>query len=240
MPEDILPEFSFQGGPRKVLIIEDEPDVVDLLSLNFRRYSAFTVLTAIDGPTGLQAARTKSPDLILLDLMLPGMSGLEVCRILKNDPQTAGIFILMLTAKAEHTDRIIGFETGADDYLVKPFSPREVMLRASRLLRTRARDYNPGRLVLGPIMVDESGHHVEVHEKPVRLAKTEFRLLTELMRRPGILHTRDQLLHQVWGYERVLMTRTVDTHMGRLRKKLGKAAGAIETVRSYGYRLREP
>ena len=229
-----------QTAPHKVLIIEDEPDVVDLLKLNFRNHGGFTTLIAADGPVGLHAAHTQAPDLIILDLMLPRMSGLELCKILKNDPNTAGIFVIMLTAKAETADRILGLKLGADDYVIKPFSPREVVLRANRILRSGRPGQNQAKLVAGPIILDESRHHVEVDGTPICLAGTEFRLLAWLMQRPRIVHTRDQLLNQVWGYERVLMTRTVDTHMGRLRKKLGQAGGVIETVRSYGYRLRDP
>jgi len=234
-PLGLLP----QAMPIKVLIIEDEPDVVDLLRLNFNRQGGFTTSSAADGATGLQAARTHSPDLVILDLMLPRMSGLELCKILKNDPKTARIFIIMLTAKTETADRILGLSLGADDYVIKPFSPREVILRASRILRSCQRGHNQERLRIGPITLDESRHHVEVDGTPLSLAGTEFRLLAWLMQRPRIVHSRDHLLNQVWGYERLLMTRTVDTHMGRLRRKLGKAGDVIETVRSYGYRLRD-
>jgi len=168
------------------------------------------------------------------------MSGLELCKVLKNDPNTAGIFIIILTAKAETADRILGLDAGADDYVVKPFSPREIVLRTNRILHTGRQDRPQAILTIGPIRLDESRHQVEVEGKPVHLAGTEFRLLAWLMRRPSVVHTRDQLLGHVWGYEGVLMTRTVDTHVRRVRSKLGKAGSAIETVRSYGYRLREP
>jgi len=240
MAQNAPPSLLPQATPIKVLIVEDEPDVVDLLTLNFRNHSSFTILNAADGSSGLHSARTQSPDLIILDLMLPRMSGLELCKILKNDSNTADIFVLMLTAKAGIADRILGLNLGADDYVVKPFSPREVVLRANRILHRARRDDSQATLTIGPITLDESRHHVEVHGRPVRLAATEFRLLAWLMKRPRIVHTRDQLLNYVWGYEGVLMTRTVDIHVRRLRKKLGKAAAVVETVRSYGYRLREP
>ena len=221
-----------------VLIVDDETDVIDLLTFNFSKQGGFTVLHAEDGLTGLQLARTKTPDLMILDLMLPRLDGVELCKILKTDQNTAAIFILMLTAKATAADRILGFEAGADDYVVKPFSPREVVLRASRALVGEPRATHRS-MTFGPVTLDESRHLVEVDGRLVSLAGTEFRLLATLMQRPNVVHSRDHLLNLVWSYERALITRTVDTHIRRLRKKLGKSADIVETVRSYGYRLRE-
>lgn len=221
---------------RKILIIEDESDVADLLTLNLRK-GGFKVLTAADGASGLQKARDERPEFIVLDLMLPKMSGLEVCRILKGDMATAHIPILMLTAKAEEVDRIVGLEFGADDYVTKPFSPREVTLRIRAILR---RGEKPEEMLqAGAISIDPARHEVRVNGKRVHLTSLEFKLLRTLMQRRGRVQDRDKLLNDVWGYESVIDTRTVDTHVRRLREKLGKAGDAIETVRGFGYRLRE-
>jgi two-component system, OmpR family, phosphate regulon response regulator PhoB len=224
---------------KKILIVEDEPDVVDLLSLQLRKSGEFTVSTAMDGATAVRKARAESPALIILDLMLPQMPGLEVCKVLKTDPVTRHIPIIMLTAKAEEIDRIVGLEFGADDYVTKPFSPREIILRIKAIFRRQTGELTDEKLTAGLITVDPARHHVAVGGKPIRLTSVEFKLLTMLMRRPGRVQTRDRLLNEVWGYESVIDTRTVDTHVRRLREKLGKAADVIETVRGFGYRLRE-
>ncbi len=224
------------GSGRKILIVEDESDVADLLTLNLRKVG-FRVSTAADGASGLQKARDDGPDFIILDLMLPKMSGLEVCKILKSDPATYHIPILMLTAKAEEVDRIVGLEFGADDYVTKPFSPREVALRIRAILRRG--EMTGESLKAGPISIDPARHEVRVNGKQVHLTSLEFKLLRTLMQRRGRVQDRDRLLNEVWGYENVIDTRTVDTHVRRLREKLGKAGDAIETVRGFGYRLRE-
>lgn len=223
----------------RILIIEDEPDVVDMLTLNLRKAEGFTISSAPDGAAGLRKAREELPSLIILDLMLPKMPGLEVCKILKNDSATKHIPIIMLTAKAEEIDRIVGLEFGADDYVTKPFSPREIVLRVKAIMRRGKGEVVAEQLTVGPITVDPSRHHVAVNGKPVRLTSVEFKLLSMLMLRRGRVQARDRLLNEVWGYESLIDTRTVDTHVRRLRKKLGKAADAIETVRGFGYRLRE-
>ena len=209
------------AASNRILIIEDEEDVVDMLTLNLRK------------------ARDELPALIILDLMLPKMPGLDVCRALKSDVATKHIPIIMLTAKAEEIDRIIGLEFGADDYVTKPFSPREIVLRAKAILRRGKGDVVEEPLTVGPITVDPARHHVSVNGKSVRLTSVEFKLLSMLMLRRGRVQARDRLLNEVWGYESLIDTRTVDTHVRRLRQKLGKAADAIETVRGFGYRLRE-
>src|SRR5213592_649329 len=224
------------GSGRKILIIEDESDVADLLTLNLRK-AGFRTSTAADGASGLQKARDDRPDFIILDLMLPRMSGLEVCKILKSDTATSHTPILMLTAKAEEIDRIVGLEFGADDYVTKPFSPREVVLRIRAILRRGEKADES--LKAGPIVIDPARHEVSVHGKRVNLTSLEFKLLRTLMQRRGRVQARDRLLNDVWGYESVIDTRTVDTHVRRLRKKLGKAADVIESVRGFGYRLRE-
>jgi DNA-binding response OmpR family regulator len=224
---------------RSILIVEDEKDVVDLLVLNLRKAGGFTISTASDGAAGLNKARSEKPAFIILDLMLPKMPGLEVCKILKTDPATRQIPIMMLTARAEEIDRIVGLEFGADDYVVKPFSPREVVLRINAILRRGASEPVDDRLNAGPIAIDPDRHRVAVDGEQVNLTALEFKLLRTLMQRRGRVQERDRLLNDVWGYESMIDTRTVDTHVRRLREKLGRAGKIIETVRGFGYRLRE-
>src|SRR5438094_5848887 len=212
---------------RKILIIEDESDVADLLEIGLHK-AGFKTTTAADGASGLQKARDDRPDFIILDLMLPKMSGLDVCRILKSDAATSHIPILMLTAKAEEVDRIVGLEFGADDYVTKPFSPREIGLRIRAILRRGEKPEE--RIKAGPISIDPARHEVRVAGKQVHLTGLEFKLLRTLMQRRGRVQDRDRLLNEVWGYESVIDTRTVDTHVRRLREKRGKAGDAIETV----------
>ena len=223
----------------KVLIVDDEPDVIDLITLHLNRGGEFEVLIAADGATGLREAREQAPNVILLDLMLPKMPGLEVCKLLKADSATRHIPIIILSAKSEEVDRVVGLELGADDYVTKPFSPRELLLRI-RAVCTR-HDARPSDEVLtvGSIVLDVSRNQASVNGSPIELTTLEFKLLTKLMRGRGRVHARDRLLHEVWGYESAIDTRTVDTHVRRLRKKLGGAADAIVTVRGFGYRMRE-
>ena len=227
------------ASSKNILIVEDEKDVVDLLALSLRKTGGFVVSTASDGVAGLNKARKEKPDFIILDLMLPKMAGLEVCRILKSDAASRQIPILMLTAKAEEIDRIVGLEFGADDYVTKPFSPREVILRIRAIFRRGEATPADERLTAGPITIDPGRHEVSVGEKRVSLTSIEFKLLRTLMQRRGRVQERDRLLNDVWGYESIIDTRTVDTHVRRLREKLGKAGDVIETVRGFGYRLRE-
>jgi len=224
---------------KTILIIEDERDVVDLLALHLRKSGKFAVSTANDGASGLDKARNERPAFIILDLMLPKMPGLEVCKVLKTDPATRHIPIMMLTAKAEEIDRIVGLEFGADDYVTKPFSPREVILRVKAILRRGEARQDDERLTAGAITIDPARHSVSVEGKRVNLTSIEFKLLCTLIQRRGRVQARDRLLNDVWGYESVIDTRTVDTHVRRLREKLGKAGTAVETVRGFGYRLRE-
>jgi DNA-binding response OmpR family regulator len=224
---------------KKILIVEDEADVVEMLARAFNRTPGFNVTTAADGTSGLRQARENLPALVILDLMLPKMPGLEVCKILKSDSLTRHIPVLMLTAKAEEVDRIVGLELGADDYVTKPFSPREVVLRAQAILRRGQAPDETQSLVAGPIVIDGLRHRVTVNGKVVHLTSLEFKLLRTLVQRRGRVQERDRLLSDVWGYESMIDTRTVDTHVRRLREKLGKAGDAIETVRGFGYRLRD-
>ncbi len=227
------------ASDKSILIVEDERDVVDLLVLNLRKSGGFLISTALDGQAGLEKARKEKPAFIILDLMLPKLSGLEVCRILKSDPPTRHIPIMMLTAKAEEIDRIVGLEFGADDYVTKPFSPREVILRIQAILRRGQEPIEEGAVSVGAITIDPVRHRVSVAGKTVHLTSIEFKLLSTLLQRRGRVQARDRLLNDVWGYESVIDTRTVDTHVRRLREKLGGAADAIETVRGFGYRFHD-
>jgi two-component system, OmpR family, phosphate regulon response regulator PhoB len=224
---------------KNILIVEDERDVIDLLTLNLRRAGGFAVSTAADGTVGLQKARAEKPCLIILDLMLPGMSGLELCKILKTERDTSQIPVLMLTARAEEIDRILGLEFGADDYVTKPFSPREVILRIKAILRRSEGQPEQPEITIDGISIDPARHRVTVDGKMVHLTSIEFKLLQTLIARRGRVQSRDRLLNEVWGYETVIDTRTVDTHVRRLRSKLGKSGDVVETVRSFGYRFRE-
>ena len=220
-----------------ILIVDDEPDVLDLLVYNLQK-AGYKTITARDGASALQKARDEVPSLIVLDLMLPQMDGTEVCRHLKAEPKTAHIPIIMLTAKAEEVDRVVGLELGADDYVTKPFSPREMALRVKGVLRRANGKAAPAEILkFADITMDIAKHEVTLKGKVVDLTATEFKLLTTLLERRGRVQSRDRLLTDVWGYEGDVDTRTVDTHMRRLREKLGKAADYIETVRGVGYRF---
>jgi DNA-binding response OmpR family regulator len=223
----------------KIMVVDDEADVIDMLVINLRA-AGFQVITVEDGAAVLAKARNELPSLIVLDLMLPRMPGLEICKVLKSDPATRHIPVIMLTAKAEEVDKIVGLELGADDYITKPFSPRELILRINRSLR-RGKDKASGveKLTIGELMLDHTRHEVLVKGKSVELTATEFRLLALLMERRGRVQGRDSLLNDVWGYESVIDTRTVDTHVRRLREKLGSLATYIETIRGVGYRISE-
>jgi two-component system phosphate regulon response regulator PhoB len=223
----------------KILVVDDEPDALELIAFNLKT-AGFDVLTASDGEAALQLARSHLPDLVLLDLMLPEVDGLEVCKILRRDPATSAIPIIMVTAKAAEMDRVLGLELGADDYVTKPFSPRELVLRVKNLLRRRhAAEAKSDRIAVGDLVIDVPRHLVTVQGQAVELTATEFRLLSVLAQRRGRVQSRDQLLRDVWDYESLIDTRTVDTHMRRLREKLGPAARYLDTVRGVGYRFLE-
>lgn len=225
----------------RVLIVEDEPDILELLNYNLQQ-AGFEVYTAGDGEEGLRLVEEKIPDLVVLDLMLPGMDGLELCRLVKQRASLRQVAVLMLTAKAEEIDRIVGLELGADDYLTKPFSPRELILRIKAILRRRTAgtdsQVDNARIEIGPLLIDPGEHQVFVAHHPVDLTATEFKLLHTLAKRRGRVQTRNELLEVVWGYNHDGYGRTVDTHIRRLREKLGIACELIETVRGVGYRLR--
>ena len=223
----------------KILVVDDEPDTIELIEFNLRA-AGFEVISAEDGEEALRKAKTSAPDLMILDLMLPELDGIEACKLLRRDPDTAGLPILMLTAKAAEIDRILGLEIGADDYVTKPFSPRELVLRVKKLLQRKEGSAPPrDRYQAGPLLLDITRHVVAVENRPIELTATEFKLLALLMERRGRVQSRDRLLTDVWGYENVVDTRTVDTHVRRLREKLGVAADLIETVRNVGYRFAE-
>jgi two-component system phosphate regulon response regulator PhoB len=220
-------------------VVEDEPDIGEVLQFNLER-AGFEVDLQRRGDNALEAIRRQPPSLVLLDLMLPGLDGLELTRLLKRDPETARIPIVMLTAKGEEVDRIVGLELGADDYVPKPFSPRELVLRVKAVLRRRGGgDGSDGeKLASGAIRLDPSAHRAEVRGREISLTATEFRLLKLLLERIGRVQTRARLLADVWGYSEDVDSRTVDTHVRRLRRKLGGEAERIETVIGVGYRLR--
>jgi DNA-binding response OmpR family regulator len=194
----------------------------------------------MDGASGLERAKKERPSLIILDLMLPEMDGKDVCRALKSNPLTQSIPILILTAKGEEVDRVIGLELGADDYVTKPFSPRELVLRVKAILRRKeAPDEREKTIQVGDLLVDIDRHQVSLKKKPILLTSTEFKLLVELITNKGRVQTRERLLDKVWGYTYEGYARTVDTHIRRLREKLGPLGNSIETIRGVGYRFRE-
>ena len=230
--------FRARMTRERILLIEDEPDIAEVLQYNLEK-EGFQVETARRGDMGLEAIRREVPDLLLLDLMLPGIDGLELTRILKRDSATSRLPIVMLTARGEEVDRIVGLELGADDYISKPFSPREVVLRVKAVLRRLQHEEGPAeRLEVGGIELDVGAHQMRVRGKEIPLTATEFRLLRLLMERAGRVQTRGQLLSDVWGYAEDIDSRTVDTHIRRLRRKLGSEADRIDTVIGVGYRLK--
>lgn len=221
----------------RILIVEDETDLAELIAFHLRQ-EGYQAEIAGNGRLGLEKALADPPDLVILDLMLPEMLGSEVCRNLRKDPRTAALPVLMLTAKGEEIDRVVGFEVGADDYVVKPFSLRELLLRIKSLLRrSQPLTDNGGILQFGPLSIDPQRHEVRVDNEVVVLTAIEYRLLTTLAERRGRLQSRDQLLTDVWGYNYIGDTRTVDTHVTRLRSKLGSGGELIRTVRGFGYKL---
>ncbi|MDA0709460.1 MAG: response regulator transcription factor [bacterium] len=226
----------------KVLIVEDEPDILELVRYNLAQ-AGFEVKALKEGEYVQKQVAENRPDLVILDLMLPGIDGLEVCKRLKQDPATREIPILMLTARKDEIDRIVGLELGADDYVVKPFSPRELILRIRAILRRNdPMEYRQigeeETLTVGPLTVNKAAYQALVRNVPLDLTSTEFKLLLTLMERKGRVQTRDDLLNTVWGYEYSGYGRTVDTHVRRLREKLGEASDMVETVRGVGYRMR--
>jgi DNA-binding response OmpR family regulator len=223
----------------KILVVDDEPEAVELVEFNLKQ-AGYAVTTAADGAEALKKARAQIPDLIVLDVMLPEMDGFEICKTLRLDPATARVPILMLTAKAAEIDRVLGLELGADDYLTKPFSPRELLLRIKKIIARGQVEEKPNdQMRFGDLLIDLPRHLASWKNKPIELTATEFKLLTILAQRAGRVQSRDSLLRDVWEYDSLIDTRTVDTHMRRLREKLGGASKHLDTVRGVGYRFVE-
>jgi two-component system phosphate regulon response regulator PhoB len=221
----------------RILIVEDEKDLLDVLAYNLRQ-AGHTPVLATDAREALAAVAAQAPDLVLLDLMLPDMPGTDVCRTLKSDPNTRDIPVVMVTAKGEEIDRVVGFELGADDYVVKPYSVRELLLRLNAILRRRGgATEGTGVASFGKLRIDRDGHRVWVDGDEVALTALELRLLTTLYDRRGRVQSRAALLDEVWRMSGEVNTRTVDTHVKRLREKLGSAGAYLETVRGVGYRF---
>jgi two-component system phosphate regulon response regulator PhoB len=223
----------------RVLVVDDEPDIVALVAYHLAK-SGYTVSTATSGPEGLAIARRDKPSIIVLDLMLPGLSGLEVMEELRGDAATSDIAVLMLTARREESDRIKGLTMGADDYLTKPFSPQELVLRVGAILRRvkAGREESADVKQIGPLRIDTTAHRVTVDSREIDLTPTEFKLLLLLAERKGRVQPRNLLLEIVWEAAPDIQTRTVDMHVQRLRAKLGGAGDLIETVRGFGYRIK--
>ena len=223
----------------RILVVDDEPDVLELVVFHLKK-EKYKVAIADNGDKALKIAREQVPNLIILDLMLPGISGLEICQLLKQNPKTTEIPILMLTARAGEEDRVRGLELGAHDYVTKPFSPRELVLRVNNLLLLKQSDRKSIKVIeKGPFYLDTIKHQANVNGNNINLTITEFKLLCLLTNRADEVQTRETLLRDVWGYEPTIDTRTVDTTIQRLRSKIGKAANHIKTIRGIGYRYLE-
>ncbi|HVS72639.1 MAG TPA: response regulator transcription factor [Phycisphaerae bacterium] len=224
---------------KKILVVDDERDLVELIAMNLQR-NGYEPLVAHDGAAGLELARRQKPDLAILDLMMPGLSGRDVTVALKGDPDTAGMPILMLTAKTEETDIIVGLSMGADDYVTKPFSMKVLMARVAAVLRRKAA-VDPAAAILstGPVTIDAAKHEVTVAGRPINLTPTEFKLLTAIFSARGRVLSRNQLMDKAMGAEVFVTDRAIDVHITAVRKKLGEAAWMVHTVRGVGYRLLE-
>jgi two-component system phosphate regulon response regulator PhoB len=223
---------------QKVLVIDDEADITELVSYHLK--AAGFEVTAVNDPIGsLATARSYLPDLIILDIMMPDLDGIQICRILRADPNLKSVPVIFLTAKGQEIDRVAGFEAGGDDYICKPFSVKELVLRVHSILRRLTKDVSkaPKHLQVGQIVVDVDRHEVTVLGNPIELTATEFKLLSQLVANRNRVLTREHLLIDVWNYETEIETRTIDTHIRRLREKLGSEAVCIETVRGLGYRI---
>ncbi len=222
----------------KILVVEDDHDIAQLLAITMKK-AGYEVAVTENGYEALNSIRRHPPDLVILDLMIPGIDGFEVCKEMKRDPKTGAVPVLIVTARGEEIDRIIGLELGADDYVVKPFSPRELLLRVRAILRRAGQDYHPAAMFKQEgLEIDSEGHRVRLNGQEIILTATEFKLLTELANSQGKVLNREQLLDRVWGYHFEGYARTVDTHIRRLRQKLLSCADWIETVRGVGYRFK--
>ncbi|HUO77908.1 MAG TPA: response regulator transcription factor [Thermodesulfovibrionales bacterium] len=224
---------------KNLFVVDDEADLVELVSYNLKK-EGFAVDSASDGEEGLSKIRKKNYDLLILDLMLPGLQGMELCRILRNDPKTAGLPIIMLTAKGEEVDKVLGLEMGADDYITKPFSPRELVARAKAVLRRSPGERSPeqGILMIGGLEIDREKYVVSIKGKPIKPSATEFKLLLYLVERKGRVFSREQLLDAIWSDEAFVEPRTVDVHIRRLRAQIEDDPANpryIKTLRGIGY-----
>jgi DNA-binding response OmpR family regulator len=227
-------------GKAQILIVEDDRSLAEVLEYNLRQ-DGYQTLVANDGQDGLQQAKLRSPDLVVLDLMLPLVDGLEICRRLRADPVTRDILVLMLTAKTEETDEVVGFSVGTDDYVAKPFSVKVLLERVRALLRRRDGSAADGSVLVSQgVMVDRERHRVTVEEMPLDLTPSEFGLLEALVRQPGRVFSRSELIDAALGGDSLVLERTIDVHIRSLRKKLGPHAALVETVRGIGYRFRDP
>lgn len=229
-----------EAKPKRILVVDDESDVTDLVAYHLRS-KGFQVEAVNDPNSSIGVARTFLPDLVILDVMMPDLNGIQICRMLRADPKLKKVPVIFLTAKAEENDRIQGLELGADDYICKPFSIKELVLRVQSIIRriSEALPEEPKRLQVGQIVIEVDRHEAFVHGRKIELTATEFKLLRLLMERRGRVQTREHLLINVWNYETEIETRTVDTHVRRLREKLGTEADWIETIRGVGYRMAE-
>ena len=221
---------------KRILIVEDELDLRSTLEFKFKS-EGYSVDAVSKGKEAIEAIARKKPDLVLLDLMLPDMSGLDVCKTIRNNKDSFDISIIMLTAKGEEVDRVLGFELGADDYVVKPFSVRELALRVSTVLKRRDKQEETHNISLGDIEINLSSYRVFISKTEIQLTAKEFLLFKHLVQKNGRIQTREVLLEEVWGYNSFVTTRTVDTHVKRLRSKIGDIGSKIETVRGIGYRF---
>lgn len=225
----------------EIVVIEDEPDILEVIEYNLAR-EGYGLISCRDGEEGLRAVRKQAPSLVLLDLMLPGLDGIEVCRAIRSDPATSHIPIIMVTAKGEESEIVLGLGIGADDYVVKPFNPKELVARVKAVLRRgpmreEARPHGP--IVHGAVSIDASRHEVKIDKRPVTLTPTEFRLLHFLASHPGRVFTRDQLLNRAIGEDAVVIDRNIDVHVLSIRRKLGRCQNLIETIRGVGYRFKD-
>jgi len=237
-PDSTNPEHNM-ARRKKILVVDDERDLADLVAMNLTR-NGYEAVTAYDGATGLELARKQKPDMVVLDVMMPGLSGRDVTMALKQNPDTANIPILMLTAKTEETDIIVGLSMGADDYVTKPFSMKVLIARIAAVLRRKASAEPPQSTVSsGPIMIDQSKHEVTVQGKPINLTPTEFKLLSAILTAKGRVLSRDQLMDRAMGADVFVTDRAIDVHITAVRKKLGEYSWMIHTVRGVGYRLLE-
>jgi len=222
----------------RVLVVEDEEDIVEMISYNLQK-EGYRTLAAFNGEEAINKANKERPDLIILDLMLPGIDGLEVCKLLRQQKRTAQTPIIMLTAKSQDADKVIGLELGADDYITKPFSPRELTARIKAVLRRYKITPASKNITLGPFALDNIKHKITISGKEIALTLTEFKILEYMLQQPGTVLSREKILNHVFGYESTIYDRTVDAHIKSLRKKVGSARSYIETIRGIGYRLKE-